>query len=122
TPTPGGEFTRVGTWEVEKRGGPLVRPTSESAGNTRYISTLTLPMLPSDAPVGMRPWNVALVSLREEPLLTMKSSADSISILPALSGREAVAILPSTSPVLKKKGVGLAGQLQARIDTNRRKQ
>ncbi len=101
-----GEFTRVGTWEVEKTGSPLVRPTSESAGNTRYISTRTVPMLPSDDPVGMRPWNVALVSLREPPLTT-KSSADSISILPALSGRDAVAILPSTSPVLKKKGTAL---------------
>ena len=33
-----------------------------------------------------------------------KSSADSISILPAEPGREAVAILPSGTPVLKKNG------------------
>ena len=30
-----GEFTRVGTCGVENNGGPLVRPTFESAGNTR---------------------------------------------------------------------------------------
>ena len=30
-----GELTRVGTCEVENVGGPLVRPTSESFGNTR---------------------------------------------------------------------------------------
>ena len=30
-----GELTRVGTCGVENVGGPLVRPTSESLGNTR---------------------------------------------------------------------------------------
>jgi hypothetical protein len=62
---------------------------------------------------------VALFSFSVPPL-TMKSSADSISILPALSGRDAVAILPSTFPVLKKKGVALACPLQDRIATVRR--
>ena len=33
--TSDGEFTRVGTWDVEKVGAPLVRVTSESRGNTR---------------------------------------------------------------------------------------
>ena len=36
-------------------------------------------------------------------LVKTKSSADSISSLPAEPGREAVAILPSGLPVLKKK-------------------
>jgi len=56
---------------------------------------------------------VALVSLSVPPLTT-KSSADSISILPALDGRDAVAISPSTLPVLKKNGTALAGPLQNR--------
>ena len=43
-------------------------------------------------PVGRRPVNVALVSLVGE--VRTKSSADSISISPAESGREAVAIKP----------------------------
>ena len=30
-----GEFTRVGTCDVENVGGPEVRPTLESSGNTR---------------------------------------------------------------------------------------
>ena len=33
--TSDGEFARVGTCEVENVGAPLVRPTSESLGNTR---------------------------------------------------------------------------------------
>jgi hypothetical protein len=41
-------------------------------------------------------------------LARTKSSADSISILPALSGRDAVAISPSGSPVLKKNGAATA--------------
>ena len=42
-----GELILVGTWAVEKTGGgaPLVRPTSESLGKTRYISTTTWPMV-----------------------------------------------------------------------------
>jgi hypothetical protein len=39
----------------------------------------------------------------------MKSSADSISNGALVSGRVAVPILPSGSPVLKKNGVALAG-------------
>jgi hypothetical protein len=66
-----------------------------------------------DDPVGIKPWKVALFSFRVPPLTT-KSSPDSISILPALDGRDAVAILPSTSPVLKKNGTALAGPLQDR--------
>jgi hypothetical protein len=50
--------------------------------------------------VGRRPVNVALVSFVSE--VRTKSSADSISILPAELGREAVAIRPSGFPVLKK--------------------
>ena len=38
-----------------------------------------------------------------------KSSADSISNLPVLAGRVAVAIFPSGLPVLKKNGVAAAG-------------
>ena len=38
-----------------------------------------------------------------------KSSADSISSLPAEPGREAVAIRPSGSPVLKKKSPAETG-------------
>jgi hypothetical protein len=45
--------------------------------------------------------NVALVTKIGE--VATKSSADSISSLPAEPGREAVAILPSGFPVLKKK-------------------
>src|SRR4051794_28843688 len=55
----------------------------------------------SGVPVGSRPVNVALVRLVS--LVKTKSSADSISSLPAEPGREAVAILPSGLPVLKKK-------------------
>jgi hypothetical protein len=36
-----GELTLVGTFCVENVGGPLVRPTLESAGKTRYTSTTT---------------------------------------------------------------------------------
>ena len=39
----------------------------------------------------------------------MKSSADSISILPVVDGRDPVAIRPSGSPVLKKNAVPAAG-------------
>src|SRR6185437_8811491 len=63
------------------------------------------------APTGSRPVKVAwsiLVALGR-----MKSSADSISTLPALDGREAVAILPSGSPVLKAKAPASAGSAAA---------
>src|SRR4051794_19155255 len=59
--TSDGEFTRVGTLSVEKVGDPLVRPTSESFGKTRYISTTTWPTSPMDAPPVSSPVNVALV-------------------------------------------------------------
>src|SRR5262249_24814450 len=55
----------------------------------------------SGMPVGNRPVNVALSSLVAE--VRTKSSADSIWILRAELGREAVAIKPSGFPVLKKK-------------------
>src|ERR1700704_372474 len=70
-------------------------------------------MLLRDDPLGIRPWKVALVSLRVPPLTT-KSSPVSISILPGLDGRDAVAICPFTSPVLKKKGTALADPLHSR--------
>ena len=104
--TSDGEFTRVGTLAVEKVGDPLVRPTSESFGNTRYISTTTWPML-GFAPVS-NPVKVALVITVELEGAKTKSSADLISNLPPTSGRVAVAILPSGSPVLKN-GVAPAG-------------
>src|SRR5215813_13256515 len=58
------------------------------------------------APV-IRPVNVALVIV-VGPVRT-KSSADSISNFPALSGRVAVPILPSGLPVMKKNGDAAAG-------------
>ncbi len=48
---------------------------------------------------------------------TTKSSADSISGRPGLSGRDAVAIRPSGSPVLKKNGSANAGGA-ARIESD----
>ena len=67
----------------------------------------------SGRPKGISPVKVALV--RDVGEVRTKSSADSISILPAELGREAVAILPSGSPVLKKKSVlpALAGPVRA---------
>src|SRR5215471_3816055 len=47
----------------------------------------------------------------------MKSSADSISILPLLSGRDAVAIRPSGAPVLKEKGSAAADVAPAKPST-----
>src|SRR5437868_5395926 len=55
-------------------------------------------MLAVVAPPVSRPVNVALVI--EVGEVRTKSSADSISNLPALAGRVAVAILPSALPVL----------------------
>src|SRR5262245_42035310 len=57
--TSDGELTRVGKLDVENVGGPLVRPTSESAGNTRYISTTTFDMLLVDVPDGISPVKAA---------------------------------------------------------------
>src|ERR1044072_8509370 len=51
----------------------------------------------------IKPVTVALVSTVAFEPANAKSSADSISDLPPTSGRVAVAILPSGSPVLKKK-------------------
>src|SRR6476659_8969210 len=64
-------------------------------------------MSDSAAPVGRSPVNVALVSCVGE--VRTKSSADSISMLPAELGREAVAAMPSGIPVVKKKGSANAG-------------
>src|SRR5689334_9137817 len=61
----------------------------------------------SGAPVGSKPVNVALVMF--VGAVRTKSSADSISILPADPGREAVAILPSGFHVLQKKVPADAG-------------
>src|SRR5713101_1328750 len=69
-------------------------------------------MLAGVAPPVSRPVNVALV-IEVGPVRT-KSSADSISNLPALSGRDAVAIFPSGSPVLKKNGVAVTGAVKKR--------
>src|ERR1043165_2249950 len=57
-------------------------------------------------PSGTSPVNVAPVIV-VAPERT-KSSADSISVWPALSGRDAVAISPSGLPVLKKKAAPAA--------------
>jgi hypothetical protein len=81
---------------LEKVGGPLVRPTSESKGKTRYTSTTTWPMF-GVTPVS-RPVKVAEVI--EVWAVRPKSSPVSISNFPGLSGRAAVAILPSVFPVL----------------------
>ena len=103
-----GELTLVGTWFVENTGAPLVRPTSESLGKTRYISTTTSVTPPpgADGPV-IRPVKVAEVI--EVWAVRPKSSPVSISNLPGVSGRDAVAILPSGFPVLKKKLSAIAG-------------
>src|ERR1700722_16179154 len=58
------------------------------------------------APEGIRPVRVA--SVMEVPCVRTKSSADSISN-PAVSGRDAVAIFPSGTPVLKKVVSAIAG-------------
>src|SRR5690348_6987885 len=82
--TSDGELTRVGTCDVENVGGPLVRPTSERAGNTRYISTRTSPILLRSLVPEIRPVKVA--SVIEVRCVRTKSSADSISNFPVLSG------------------------------------
>jgi hypothetical protein len=53
--TSDGELTLVGTFGVENAGtvsGPLVRPTLESSGKTRYTSTTTFFISLVDAPTG----------------------------------------------------------------------
>src|SRR5262249_42943766 len=61
----------------------------------------------SSPPWRIKPMKLAPVrAVREERI---KSSADSISILPALAGRDAVAMRPSGWPVLKEKGSATAG-------------
>jgi hypothetical protein len=45
----------VGTWDVEKVGGPLVRFTLESFGKTRYTSMTTLVILLKFVPNGISP-------------------------------------------------------------------
>src|SRR5947207_15720671 len=97
-----GELTLVGTWSVEKVGGPLVRETSESFGKTRYTSTRTSPISAGVAPPRSKPTNVAV--WRRACQLKMKSSPVSISNFPAVVGGEGVAILPLGLTVLKKYG------------------
>src|ERR1700760_1668340 len=63
-------------------------------------------MSPTVAPPDSRPVKVGLVS--DVECVRTKSSADSISNGAPASGRVAVAIFPSGSPVLKKKGVSAA--------------
>ncbi len=108
--TSDGELTLVGTFGVEKVGGPLVRFTSESAGKTRYTSTTTFFISLVDAPDGIRPVKAAPVI--EVCWVRTKSSPVSISNFPELSGRVAVAMRPSGLPVLKTKASASHGQRQ----------
>src|SRR5262249_32015953 len=96
--TSDGELTLVGTFGVENVGGPLVRVTSESSGKTLYTSTTTFVTSLVDAPNGIRPVKVACVI--DVACVRQKWSPVSISNLPGLSGRVAVAIRPSGLPVL----------------------
>src|SRR4029077_8439920 len=108
--TSDGELTLVGTFGVENAGtvsGPLVRPTLESAGKTRYTSTTTFFISLVDAPNGIRPVKAAPVI--SVCWVSTKSSPVSISNFPALSGRVAVAIRPSGLPVLKTNVSAIAG-------------
>ena len=68
-------------------------------------------MLDRFALEGMRPVKVASVSTIE--LLTKKSSAVSVSVLPALGRRESVATFPSGLPVEKKKGSADAWEINS---------
>src|SRR5215475_4655787 len=73
----------------------------------------TSPMFAIVAPPVSRPVNVALViEVGDE---RKKSSADSISNLPALSGRDAAAIRLVTAPVLNVKGEAAAGIADSRL-------
>src|SRR5512143_1516872 len=67
------------------------------------------------APLVSRPVKVALVIL--VCWLRTKSSADSIPNVLAVVGRDAVPILPSGPPVLKKKGVAVAADAASSRDT-----
>src|SRR6202043_3725691 len=84
-----------------------VRPTLESAGKTRYISTTTFDILLVDTPAGIRPVKAAPVI--NVSWVSGKSSPVSISNLPGLSGRVAVATRPSGLPVLKTNASAAAG-------------
>ena len=66
------------------------------------ITVTTWLTLLSGTPLGNRPVNVPPAIDVGEP--RMKSSADSISLMPGPFGREAVAMRLSGLPVLKKKG------------------
>ena len=98
--TSDGELTRVGTCGVGNVGGPLVRPTFDAAGIRRRSRRRHWW---AELLAGIRPVNVALVIV-VGPVST-KSSADSISNAPPEPGRDAVAINPLGSPVVKKNGV-----------------
>ena len=64
-------------------------------------------MLESDAPVGIRPMKVALVTFAACP--KTKSSAVSVSRCPPTAGPEAVAIFPSGLPVLNNNVLAMRG-------------
>src|ERR1700730_7381675 len=105
--TSDGELTLVGTFGVENIGGPLVLPTLESAGKTRYTSTTTFFISLVDAPDGIRPVKAAAVI--NICWVSTKSSPVSISNFPALSCRVEVAGRPSGLPVLKTNASAAAG-------------
>src|SRR5215467_9059 len=93
-----GELTRVGT---------LLSKGPESKGKIWYNSTSTCVIFASGVPEGTNPiivaWLITVVSGR------MKSSAVSVSTLPALAGRDAAPNRPSGAPVVKKKVAASAG-------------
>src|SRR5262245_18258407 len=111
-----GELTRVGTARVLKVGGPDVRPTSESLGKMWYTSTSTSLIFSTGVPVGINPKIVAcvmtVVSCRK------KSSAVSVSLLPALGRRESAPSAPLGFPVLKKKGAAHRGVVRHAVNPN----
>src|ERR1700722_11053916 len=62
---------------------------------------------------------VKVASVIEVACVRAKSSADSISNFPTLDGREAVAIFPSGSPVLKKVVSAAAGSAKRQPSNDR---
>src|SRR5215813_3947469 len=84
-----GELTRVGTCVVEKVGGPDVRPTLESLGKTRYISTTMSEMLGVPVPTRSPTKDADVMSVCDP---RTKSSPASISKGLPTSGRAATAI------------------------------
>jgi hypothetical protein len=93
-----GEFVRVGT---------LLSNGPESSGKMWYNSTSTCVMLPSGVPNGTNPVMVAwVISVLSDK---MKSSAVSVSILPALAGRDSAPNRPSGAPALKENVAAHAG-------------